>query len=116
LLNSSRALGTGAASRYRKEDQLASAAIVSPKKSATGTESRNPLAMKSTAKAKLTPEEVAAWISDGLPSRPDGVPPTASAAQTITGRATITPNTTKVRRRDSCRRASTRNGRVRDGR
>jgi hypothetical protein len=50
------------------------------------------------------------------PSLPSGVPPMANAAQMISGRAAITPKVIRVRRRSSCRTASTRSGRVAAGR
>src|SRR4029079_1021909 len=56
---SSRARGTGIASRYRSEDQLASLATVSPQNIATITTSRKPTEANSVKKAKLPAPEVA---------------------------------------------------------
>ncbi len=112
---SSRALGTGAASRYRSEDQLASEATVSPQNSATGITSMKPVPMKSMVVAKFGPDEVASSMNVVRSARP-GVPATANAASTTSGIAASTPPITIVRRRRSWRTTSTRNGSVRPGR
>src|SRR5207302_11217788 len=59
LLPSSRARGTGTASRYRNEPELASLATVSPQNSATTTISRNDDETSNVNSAKFSPPAVA---------------------------------------------------------
>src|SRR4051794_15677708 len=99
-------LGTGCASRYRRDDQLASLATVSPQNRATTTTSRNPTDANSVKRAKLKPPEVARPTSCGasLPAPP----PTSKAVAMMIGSTMSSPNATWVRRRFSCRTNSTR--------
>ena len=115
--HSSRARGTGIASRYRSEAQLASLATVSPQNSATMTTSRNPTAANSVNRAKFAPPVVARLTSSGAASRPlpPLPPPSLNAAAIRMGRASSTSNANWVRRRLTWRTSSTRSFNVRPG-
>src|ERR1039458_5950413 len=113
---SNRARGTGAASRYRSDDQLASLATVSPQNKATATTSRKPAETKTLNAAKLSPPWVATATSPGVPLPADDGPLTSKAPTRIQGSTSSSPNAIIVLRRLSCRMNSTVNGRVRPGR
>src|ERR1700730_6489082 len=91
---SNRARGTGAASRYRSDDQLASLATVSPQNKATATTSRKPAETKTLNAAKWRPPVVAAATRPGVPLFGDGGPPTSKAPTSIHGRTSRIPNAT----------------------
>jgi hypothetical protein len=115
------------ASRYRRDDQLASLATVSPQNRATMTTKRNPAEANSVNSAKLVAPVVARLTSAGAPALPEPPPWGAApdepvpelilkASAMITGRTRRTSTVSWVRRRRSCRTNSTGTRRVRSGR
>jgi hypothetical protein len=117
LTPSSRARGTGTASRYRRLPQLASLATVSPAKSANTTTSRNPADTRSVNSAKFSPLEVARLTSaEKLPSPSLSPSLSWNAARMINGSATMNPSASCVRRREAWRRVSVQTVRVRPAR
>src|SRR5690606_12282052 len=110
--------GTGAASRYRSDPQLASLATVSPENNATTTTSKKLLETKIVKRVKFSPLVVASWtrlenrpVAAAAP--PSSPPPTWNAAKMINGSATMNANVRWVRRRVACRRNSAATVRVR---
>ena len=90
---------------------------MSPQNSATGTTSRKPAETNSAVAVKLAPEAVAVAIRLIRPLlRALGSPPIANATTRTNGSSVRTAAITRVRRRSSWRRASTRSGRVRRAR
>ncbi len=109
---SSRARGTGAASRYRSDAQPASLATVSPQNRATATTSRKPAEAKKLNAAKFSPPVVARSTRPGVPVGCCG-PPSSNAPTRTQGSTSRMRNATMVRLRRSWRITSTRSGRVR---
>lgn len=96
---------------------------MSPQNRATGTTSRKPAETNREVAAKLAADSVATSIRlirppprPPPPSSPSGVPPIAKATIRMKGRAARIPPMSRVRRRRSCRMASTRRGSVRPAR